>query len=78
MLKHFTRLKSLSYNDVEKYVENVEKHEFSTNCWKSELKAARQSAGKPRHALHTAHRAYRMTSNKKFQKKLLTNPKSVV
>lgn len=32
MLKHFTRLKSIAYNDVEKYVENVEKHEFSTNC----------------------------------------------
>ena len=32
MLKHFTRLKSIAYNDVEKYVENVETHEFSTNC----------------------------------------------
>jgi hypothetical protein len=31
-LKHFTRLKSIAYNDVEKYVENVEKHEFSTKC----------------------------------------------
>ena len=57
MLKHFTRLKSISYNDVEKYVENVEKHKFSTNCWKLELKAVRQSAEKSRHALHTAHRA---------------------
>ena len=78
MLKHFTRLKSISYNDVEKYVENVEKYKFSTKCWKLELKAVRQSAGKSRHALRTAHRAYRMTSNKKFQKKLLKNPKSVV
>nr|DAV77327.1 MAG TPA: hypothetical protein [Microviridae sp.] len=32
MLKHFTRLKSIAYNDVEKYVENVENHKFSTNC----------------------------------------------
>lgn len=32
MLKHFTKLKSIAYNDVEKYVENVEKHEFSTKC----------------------------------------------
>ena len=66
MLKHFTRLKSIAYNDVEKYVENVEKHEFSTKCWKYELKAARQSAGKSRHALRTAHRAYRMTFKAKF------------
>lgn len=29
MLKHFTRLKSISYNDVEKYVENVETVENS-------------------------------------------------
>ena len=31
MLKHFTRLKSIAYNDVEKYVENVETVENSKN-----------------------------------------------
>ena len=35
-----------------------------------QLEAVRQMAGKSRHALRTAHRAYRMTSNKKFQKPL--------
>lgn len=29
MLKHFTKLKSIAYNDVEKYVENVETVENS-------------------------------------------------
>ena len=29
MLKHFTKLKSIAYNDVEKYVENVKNVENS-------------------------------------------------
>lgn len=39
MLKHFTRLKSIAYNDVEKYVENVETVENS--------KKNAPAAGKP-------------------------------
>ena len=49
---------------------------------KTQLEAVRQSAGKLRHALRTAHRAYRMTfkakSDKTFFKKQMDHVRSAL
>jgi len=48
MLKHFSRLKSIAYNDVEKYVENVETVE---NLRKPRLQRANRSEAVNAYAL---------------------------